>query len=359
MSWTRAPLSRIVLDADAAPSNRNRDLANASDPKRNAGGDLPDDAAGSRAGGGTDWSDWLVIPERRASSPAAGPCRTESLSNAIRGPIRLLVDRSRAEPRYLAWALRSLLDHSNENTRLRPRRLNLEELLQVELRLPPPIEQARFAKLLDWVERLKELSGQADQRRSKLLGAIYRSEFRASDSVDAERVRLGDVGILQMFQPKALRPLRIDEEGTILIGVAGSRCGRVEIVRSPPESPATAVAINSLSPAIDVHYLAETLRQADLGRFAVGSVVPHLTPSALREVEIPLAPKGRQRRFSAAAKRMKIMDMAAASASRRIDRLGAKLMAMAFGEGSPKTTTLATSKVGGPTSTGPLNINGE
>ncbi|MHA0327553.1 hypothetical protein ACXY7D_18610 [Sphingomonas melonis] len=245
----------------------------------------------------------------------------------------LTADRQRVEPRYLFWALRRRMERIKPDAhRLSARlRLSMDELLREELELPERAEQIRFVRQLDRLDMLRALRDQAEKARSALTAAVYQHWFGAASTDSWGQARLGDLVELRSVPPGAAEP-DTPARDTLLVWVRGSRCGEVEVHRARSERPVPAFALRRRSPAIETLYLAETLRQADLRRFASGSVVPQLTASSLLGLMIPIPPINRQRRFSVQAGRAATLDDIAAEGFRRVDWLAAALTATAFNE---------------------------
>lgn len=245
----------------------------------------------------------------------------------------LTAARQRVEPRYLYWALRHQLE------RIKPaahrfgsrQRLFPKDLLEMMIDLPRRAEQIRFAHLLDRMDRLRALREEAEVARSGLLAAIYRQSFGVAPADQWGQARLGDLVEAQRLPPGECEPVKHDRDA-VLVWTRGVRCGQVEVLREPIRGPVHAILVRRRSPALDLLYLAETLRQSDLRRLTTGIVISQLTASSLLSLRIPVPPLALQRRFASYAKCINVLDELAAQGAQRIDWLGATLTSMVFDE---------------------------
>lgn len=90
--------------------------------------------------------------------------------------------------RYLAWCLSH---HASQIARLAGsttfKEVTKKSLRRFPIPLPPPAEQRRIVKILDRVDRLRQLRAKADARADRILGALFLRMFGHADSVGPEQ----------------------------------------------------------------------------------------------------------------------------------------------------------------------------
>lgn len=331
---TRALVRDLLLDASVVFQGR-PERTELDGPTDDADRHHPPGCSDKEAApSGDDVSDRIIVSAHfDADTPVAQTGSALPRWTLDRRCYKLTADQQRVEPRYLFWALRRQLERIKPDAhRLSSRLLlSLEDLLETAVDLPGRAEQIRLARLLDGVDRLRALRDEAEVARSGLLAAMYRQSFGAEPADRWELARLGDLVEARSVPPGASDLIQHDRN-VVLVWARGIRCGQVEVPRAPIERPVHAVFVRRRSPALDLLYLAETLRQADLRRLASGSVIPQLTASSLLSLRIPVPPLALQRRFASDARRANVLDEIAAEGSQRLDWLGAAVTSMAFDE---------------------------
>jgi type I restriction enzyme, S subunit len=94
--------------------------------------------------------------------------------------VRLRVDESKANKQYVMWILNSepMLDQIARRGKGATRqRVNLSDFKTVQIPLPPLSEQERVVRVLDEAEALRRLRAQADERTSRIIGAMFVEMF--------------------------------------------------------------------------------------------------------------------------------------------------------------------------------------
>lgn len=333
MSWMTATLGDLLLDAGPVRESRvsTTRLGSWIDEENQPQPRFGIDSA--LTSGGPDQVDLITVsPTVRPGAEIVGYGRNRAGSPINRSYFALFPNPDRIDPRYLFWTLRRRLE-DRASAPLEAgsrRRISLKGLLELGLELPPLDQQRRRARLLDGVERLRALRIRADDARAGLPSAIYRRRF-ALEAHRWEQARLGDLVDFKNMSSKVGIPKPIERDGMLLIRMAGTHCGRIDVVQGDAASRSDTVSIAPRAPTIEVLYLAETLRQVDLSRFAVGSVTPHLSLSTLGDIEVPVPPLARQRRFAIEVRRIAAIDQLALRAEQRMSWLQAAVADMAFG----------------------------
>lgn len=335
MSRTRLPVRDLLLDASVVFRDRIEkieliDSADKADQPHPSG--RSDMEAASYYGG--DTSDRIIVLAHFSADTPIVQIGSELPRGILHRRFYMLTAaRQRVEPRYLYWALR----HQLERLKLAAyqfgsrQRLFSKDLLETMINLPERAEQIRFAHLLDSMDRLLALREEAEVARSGLLAAIYRQSFGVAPADLWGYARLGDLVEAERFPPGEGKPIKLDR-GVILVWTRGVRCGQVEVLREHIRGPVHAILVMRRSSALDLHYLAEALRQSDLRRLTTGTVFPQLTAYSLLSLRIPLPPLALQRRFARHAKCINGLDELAAQGAQLIDWLGASLTSIVFDE---------------------------
>lgn len=275
------------------------------------------------------WGD-IVVGRRRVDRSSGEGRPTDAPWFAARATaFRVSPDREVVEPDYLLWALRDRVEEIWQGRVTGRMPATNDRLRQLELDLPGLAEQARLARLLEKADGLRQLRSRADMSRSRILPALYRRQFVIPDRSAWERTLLWDVAEPLAPGSSSQAGGGRDQGPLIVIVRKGFRCGDIEVVSASKKADDVYVLVPS-HPRLDVYYLAEALRHADLRRYAAGSLRPTLSASALSRVEIFIPPVERQRRFSLWARSQKALDAEAAASSLRVDRLWRAVQAMAF-----------------------------
>lgn len=198
--------------------------------------------------------------------------------------------------------------------------LNISELRNLKIPLPPLEEQRRIAAILDKAEYLKANTA----KRSSILEALSRSMFINSFGLPSKNENQFPIRkLVDICNPKqwpTISSKDLKKEGypvfgangligyyekfnhpdpTVLVTCRGATCGTVNI--SPPKCYVTgnSMAMDSPDPAlITIEYLAWVLRVRGMHDVISGSAQPQITRQGLEAITIPIPSIQEQKSFA-------------------------------------------------------------
>lgn len=266
----------------------------------------------------------------------------------------LVVDPRRAEPEFIVHLLRDrrfLTYAVTCSSRASIPKINREQLMRYTFELPPINEQRRIAAILDRAEALRAKRLRVLAQLDKLSHAIFHDMFGNGGShiEGGEEIPLGDLVTLKSgeFLPASRQdggpyPVfggngvagyhskYLFEEPRLAIGRVGAYCGAVHL--TPPKSWITdnALYVARTAREIELEYLHDALRGANLNQFASQSGQPLISASRLRGVAIHIPAPKAQQAFGQRSRAVRARRLAFADAVVKTDGLFASLQDAAF-----------------------------
>lgn len=251
--------------------------------------------------------------------------------------------------------------------------LRFGDLEQIELPLPPLPEQERIVRILDEAEALRRLRGDADERTSHAVAALFdemfgnplsnsrgwdtatlgalgtvvtgntppRSdssyygdsiEWVKTDNIDASRCTVG-LSVERLSETGAMRG-RVVPEGSVLITCIAGSIDRIGDAAMTDRKVAINQQINAIVPneGVDSGFLVALVRSLKplIQASATGVMTRIINKSALERIPAISPPRPLQRQFAAHVTGIRQLEAAQAASRERIDDLFQSLLHRAF-----------------------------
>ena len=238
--------------------------------------------------------------------------------------IRVRLDTTRAEPRYIARAFASsvvrpqvqarIVSTAGQNT------ISQRSLASLQVPLPPLAEQRRIADLLDRADAIRrkqrealaltdellrstflDMFGDVLRRRSAYPFGTIRALTRMASGKSSKPV-LDPAGAVPVFggngvNGRARRALY--DAPVVVVGRVGQHCGVVHLTPGPAWVTDNAIVVEvTRSDVLHVEYLFHALREAPLGHHVRHLDLPFVNQGMLKDQPIPLPPLATQCRFA-------------------------------------------------------------
>lgn len=283
-------------------------------------------------------------------------------------------DPSKVNHRYLFYFVRSNFNTLNTRTRgAAIPHLEKELLLDLEFALPPLDKQVQIVRFLDEAEALHRLRIQAVSRLAQAVPACFFSLFGDpnSNSISLPTVKLGDIAKLERgrFTPRPRndptyfggkypfiqtgdistsggllskwqqtlneRGKAVSKEflpGTIVFAIVGATIGATAILQIPVYCPDSVVGIQVKPTFALTEYVEFVLRsrRSLLLAQAPDAARANLNLEILRDLELPLAPLKRQRKFVEFLLEVRELESAQTASRKRLDDLCQSLLRRGF-----------------------------
>lgn len=237
--------------------------------------------------------------------------------------VPMLPDPKRLDRDYLAHYLRSKLFVSwvsNQTAGAKMPRVAMGAFWEHEIPLPPLPEQKRIAAILDKADSLRRKNQQAIQLADKFLRAVFLDMFGdpVTNPKEWEKKTLGE--LIKVSSGDGLTSSEMDksgqypvyggngvngyhdkymfEEPQLVIGRVGVYCGSIHITNPKSWVTDNALYIKEYKREMDIDFMAESLRQANLNQYAGKAAQPLVSGSRIYPIEIMLPPIESQKSFS-------------------------------------------------------------
>lgn len=306
-----------------------------------------------------------VIPDDLVFAKLGDPVgRSALIPNSIqRGVIvadcvRLRIDRRKALPEYLVWAVNSpeVLNQVGGAAKGSTRqRANLSDFRGFKVPLPDLPEQKRIAGLLEQADRLRRTRRYALELSATFLPAAFLQLF---GDPKTNPKNWPSVALVEVCDPKQWPTISGDEltergypvygangvigcyteynheRPTVLLTCRGATCGTINV--STPKSYVTGNAMCLDEPdasKLTIEYLAWVLRIRGVDDAITGSAQPQITRQTLEKVRFPLPPLNLQHHFAALVVQNERLRATKREALRQAEHLFQSLLHRAFTTG--------------------------
>lgn len=271
-------------------------------------------------------------------------------------PIRNPAELSRD---FLRYALLRKSHESTANTAVMGKVLNKAKVQQLQIPLPPLMEQERIVKLLDEADELRKLRAQADRRSAALIPALFHEMF--GDPVqnqkkwlvqpfsnvvinhdshrkpvkEADRAKrhgqypyYGASGIIDFIDDHLVEGtfMLIAEDGMNLV----TRTKPIAFIATGKFWVNNHAHIVAAKESIDLAYLREFLNIIDVRDFVTGIDQMKLTRSNMDRIPVPVPPLPLQKEFAQRVTEIRELETSQATSRTRLDALFQSMLHRAF-----------------------------
>jgi type I restriction enzyme S subunit len=261
----------------------------------------------------------LIVPTRMA----LGKVAINTIDIAINQDLRALIvkDEKLVDKRYLLRFLESKAKYlESEGKGATVKGITQEVLKELEIPLPPLPEQKRIAAILDKADGLRRKNQQAIQLADQFLRAAFLDMFGdpVTNPKGWDKTPLSE--LIKVSSGNGLIASQMDingkfpvyggnginghhseymfEEPQLVIGRVGIYCGVIHITEPKAWITDNALYVKEYKQEIDMHFLAESLKQANLNQYAGRAAQPLVSGSRIYPLKVLVPPLDTQKEFS-------------------------------------------------------------
>lgn len=237
--------------------------------------------------------------------------------------VPLLPDPKILDRDYLAHYLKSNMFVnwvSNQTAGAKMPRVAMSSFWAHEIPLPPLLEQKRIAGILDKADSLRRKNQQAIQLADQFLRAVFLDMFGdpVSNPKGWKKKPLGD--LIKVSSGNGLTSIEMKKNGKypvyggngvngyhneymfedtqLVIGRVGVYCGSIHLTQPKSWVTDNALYVKEYKQELDINFLAESLKQANLNQYAGKAAQPLISGSRIYPVEFIVPPISKQKEFS-------------------------------------------------------------